>query len=69
MFVYDPSSGCTVRIKLSQVNNGTNDSNGKKNNIMANQTLDGHSGAVTLIAWNEKLDKLTTSDENGLIIV
>ena len=38
-------------------------------NLSMNQTLDGHSGAVQVVTWNEKHQKLTTSDQNGLIIV
>lgn len=34
-----------------------------------NQALDGHNGAVLVLAWNEVHQKLTTSDESGLIIV
>uniref|UniRef100_A0A672HZ28 WD repeat-containing protein 35 n=1 Tax=Salarias fasciatus TaxID=181472 RepID=A0A672HZ28_SALFA len=39
------------------------------NNLSMNQTLDGHSGAVQVVTWNEQYEKLTTSDQNGLIIV
>ncbi|XP_053191008.1 WD repeat-containing protein 35 [Scomber japonicus] len=38
-------------------------------NLSMNQTLDGHSGAVQVVTWNEQYEKLTTSDQNGLIIV
>lgn len=34
-----------------------------------NQTLEGHSGQVVCATWNPVYKKLTTSDENGLIIV
>lgn len=34
-----------------------------------NQTLEGHSGAVMRLAWNPTREKLTSSDEKGLIIV
>lgn len=34
-----------------------------------NQTLEGHSGAVICLAWNPHYRKLTSSDENGMIIV
>ena len=34
-----------------------------------NQTLNGHGGIVDTIVWNEHYQKLTTSDEKGLIIV
>ena len=33
------------------------------------QTLEGHSGAVMCACWNETYKKLTTSDQDGLIIV
>lgn len=38
-------------------------------NLSINKTLEGHSGSVLTIVWNEKHNKLTSSDENGLIIV
>lgn len=37
--------------------------------LPVNQTLEGHSGSVKCVRWNEAYKKLTTSDENGLIIV
>ncbi|NWT50042.1 WDR35 protein, partial [Erythrocercus mccallii] len=39
------------------------------NNISLTQTLEGHSGFVQVVTWNEQYQKLTTSDQNGLIIV
>ncbi|XP_058241994.1 WD repeat-containing protein 35 isoform X1 [Hemibagrus wyckioides] len=38
-------------------------------NLSMNQTLEGHTGAVQVVTWNEQYQKLTTSDQNGLIIV
>lgn len=38
-------------------------------NLSMNQTLDGHSGAVEVVTWNEPYVKLTSSDQNGLIMV
>lgn len=37
--------------------------------LSQNQTLEGHSGAVICATWNHIHNKLTTSDEAGLIIV
>lgn len=37
--------------------------------VSMNQTLEGHSGHIRVATWNEPARKLTTSDENGLIIV
>lgn len=42
---------------------------GANSNLPVNQTLEGHSGTVKCVIWNEPYKKLTTSDENGLIIV
>ncbi|KAF6107088.1 WD repeat domain 35 [Phyllostomus discolor] len=39
------------------------------NNLSMNQNLEGHSGSVQVVTWNEQYQKLTTSDQNGLIIV
>ncbi|PVD32416.1 hypothetical protein C0Q70_07850 [Pomacea canaliculata] len=38
-------------------------------NLSMNQSLEGHAGAVQVLAWNEHHQKLTTSDQHGLIIV
>ncbi|CAG2104311.1 unnamed protein product [Medioppia subpectinata] len=38
-------------------------------NLSMNQTLEGHSGTVENMCWNEPFQKLTSSDQNGLIIV
>ncbi|XP_032299550.1 WD repeat-containing protein 35 [Coturnix japonica] len=38
-------------------------------NLSMNQNLEGHSGSVQVVTWNEQYHKLTTSDQNGLIIV
>ncbi|XP_033032639.1 WD repeat-containing protein 35 [Trachypithecus francoisi] len=37
--------------------------------LSMNQNLEGHSGSVQVVTWNEQYQKLTTSDENGLIIL
>ncbi|XP_070533961.1 WD repeat-containing protein 35-like isoform X2 [Ptychodera flava] len=38
-------------------------------NLSMNQSLEGHSGAVQVVTWNQHYQKLTTSDQYGLIIV
>ncbi|XP_030776542.1 WD repeat-containing protein 35-like isoform X2 [Rhinopithecus roxellana] len=38
-------------------------------NLSMRHTLEGHSGSVQVVTWNEQYQKLTTSDENGLIIL
>ncbi|XP_056645490.1 WD repeat-containing protein 35 [Diorhabda sublineata] len=38
-------------------------------NLSMNQTLEGHTENIEVIVWNESHKKLTTSDENGVIIV
>lgn len=38
-------------------------------NLSMNQTLDGHSGTIEVVTWNESYQKMTSSDQNGLIIV
>uniref|UniRef100_A0A7S3VHU1 Anaphase-promoting complex subunit 4 WD40 domain-containing protein n=1 Tax=Dunaliella tertiolecta TaxID=3047 RepID=A0A7S3VHU1_DUNTE len=42
---------------------------GGPGNLSLNQTLEGHNGAVLVATWNDMFQKLTTSDESGLIIV
>jgi len=38
-------------------------------NLSVNQTLEGHNGQIQVVVWNEVHQKLTSSDQNGLIIV
>ncbi|KAH8943800.1 hypothetical protein BDL97_13G073500 [Sphagnum fallax] len=38
-------------------------------NLSMNQTLEGHHGMVLAVSWNQNYRKLTSSDEQGLIIV
>lgn len=38
-------------------------------NLSMNQTLEGHNENIQVIVWNEFHKKLTTSDQNGIIIV
>ncbi|KAI4490169.1 hypothetical protein M0802_010894 [Mischocyttarus mexicanus] len=38
-------------------------------NLSMNQTLEGHNGHVQVVTWNEEHQKLTSSDQNGVIIV
>ncbi|KAJ8668012.1 hypothetical protein QAD02_009675 [Eretmocerus hayati] len=38
-------------------------------NLSMNQTLEGHNGHVQVVTWNEVHQKLTSSDQNGVIIV
>lgn len=59
--------GATTEIGLSSPTSGNETSSSR--NVSMNQTLDGHSGQVVHLAWNERFEKLTSSDENGLIIV
>ena len=36
-----------------------------QSNLSMNQTLEGHSGTVSCVAWNSSYRKLTTSDQVG----
>ncbi|XP_015518531.1 WD repeat-containing protein 35 [Neodiprion lecontei] len=38
-------------------------------NLSMNQTLEGHNGHVQVVIWNEEHQKLTSSDQHGVIIV
>lgn len=38
-------------------------------NLSMDHKLEGHSGEVRIIAWNEQYQKLTSSDDTGTIIV
>lgn len=37
--------------------------------LLLNETLEGHSGEIASITWNDNFNKLTTADSNGKIIV
>jgi WD repeat-containing protein 35 len=47
----------------------TGDGAAQTNALSMNQALEGHNGNVMVAVWNENYRKLTTSDQNGLIIV
>uniref|UniRef100_H2ZPD4 WD repeat-containing protein 35 n=1 Tax=Ciona savignyi TaxID=51511 RepID=H2ZPD4_CIOSA len=38
-------------------------------NLSMNQTMEGHNGNVKVVTWNNQYQKLTSSDQKGLIIV
>lgn len=38
-------------------------------NLSMNLSLEGHNGQLRVATWNEVFQKLTTSDEHGVIIV
>lgn len=38
-------------------------------NLSMNETLDGHNDNIRVMVWNETNQRLTTSDESGVIIV
>jgi WD repeat-containing protein 35 len=56
-------------LRLEGSGDGTTKASAAGGNLSQNQTLDGHKGAVLVVDWNHSFQKLTTSDENGLIIV
>lgn len=57
-------------VRLDSNQNAINSSGQtQQSNLSANQTLEGHNGSVSIAVWNETSQKLTTSDQNGLIIV
>ena len=58
-----------LRLDSTSLNNSNPQPNQANANLSINQTLEGHNGSVSLAVWNEVNQKLTSSDENGLIIV
>ncbi len=56
----------TLKVLKLEDGKGKKDTSG---NLSMNQTLEGHNGAVKVLHWNEHYQKLTTSDQFGLIIV
>jgi WD repeat-containing protein 35 len=53
-------------LKIFKLDSGKGQGGG---NFSMNQALQGHSGMIQVIQWNDQYQKLTTSDEAGLIIV
>lgn len=73
-------NGVLKVIKLDGSNTGSSNTNnppgtskqlkaGTIKNLTFNQTLEGHSMTVQCACWNDPFQKLTTSDQNGSIIV
>ncbi|KAJ8923826.1 hypothetical protein NQ315_010408 [Exocentrus adspersus] len=66
-------SGLLKVLKLDSVNDneGATKSRGlaATSNLSMNQTLEGHTEGIQVLVWNESHKKLTTSDQNGVIIV
>ncbi|OXU20972.1 hypothetical protein TSAR_008652 [Trichomalopsis sarcophagae] len=50
-------------------NSGKTRSMTASSNLSMNQTLEGHNGHIQVVTWNEEHQKLTSSDQNGVIIV
>jgi len=62
-------SGLLKVLKLESSSENPAKAGGAQSNLSMNQTLEGHQGNIMVITWNENFRKLTTSDQNGLIIV
>lgn len=62
-------SGLLKVLKLESSSESPAKPGGAQSNLSMNQTLEGHQGNIMVITWNESFRKLTTSDQNGLIIV
>ncbi|XP_070516916.1 WD repeat-containing protein 35 isoform X2 [Cardiocondyla obscurior] len=63
-------------LKVLRVESSVNGSHSGKSrglaaasNLSMNQPLEGHNGHVQVVTWNEDHQKLTSSDQNGVIIV
>jgi WD repeat-containing protein 35 len=56
-------------LKILKLEEGTSSTEKTATQLSMNQTLEGHSGSVTMSVWNIHHQKLTSSDSNGLIIV
>ncbi|KAK6623541.1 hypothetical protein RUM43_009393 [Polyplax serrata] len=63
------NDGLLKVLKLDSGNDNKSKGLAAPSNLSMNQTLEGHSGEVQVIIWNEIYQKLTTSDQYGLIIV
>lgn len=66
----------TLKLTILFIILATDNENGGKSrglaatsNLSMNQTLEGHTENIQVLVWNETHKKLTTSDQNGIIIV
>ena len=62
-------NGLLKVLKLESAQNKDKQKASGANLLSMNQTLEGHKNQVMVVTWNEGYKKLTTSDQNGLIIV
>eukprot|EP00929_Paragymnodinium_shiwhaense_P008039 TRINITY_DN111964_c0_g1_i1.p1 TRINITY_DN111964_c0_g1~~TRINITY_DN111964_c0_g1_i1.p1 ORF type:complete len:1227 (-),score=335.65 TRINITY_DN111964_c0_g1_i1:276-3956(-) len=62
-------SGLLKILKLESSPEAGAKAGGAQSNLSMNQTLEGHQGNIMVITWNENFRKVTTSDQQGLIIV
>lgn len=58
-----------LKLEIQQEKNSKVRGLAAPSNLSMNQTLEGHSGTVQVVTWNNYHQKLTTSDQYGLIIV
>lgn len=59
-------------LKLEQAATSTTQQKGglaAPSNLSMNQTLEGHKASIQVVVWNETQQKLTTSDQDGVIMV
>jgi WD repeat-containing protein 35 len=63
---YIACGGDSSLLKVLKLESNTDS---KQTQLSMNQTLEGHNGAITMTVWNRQHEKLTTADENGMIIV
>ncbi|KAJ8969636.1 hypothetical protein NQ317_009651 [Molorchus minor] len=66
-------NGLLKVLKLDSVNDNESGTKSRglatTSNLSMNQTLEGHTESIQVLVWNESHKKLTTSDQNGVIIV
>lgn len=59
-------------LRLEQAGGSTTQQKGTlaaPSNLAMNQTLEGHKASIQVVVWNETQQKLTTSDQDGVIMV
>ena len=74
-YVAAGSEGGLIKIIKLEMTDGkeskqkAKDTDSAKNGLLMNESLEGHTGEISCITWNEPFSKLTTSDTNGKIVV
>ena len=58
-----------IKLEMSEGKDAKSSKAPNQSALVINETLEGHSGEIATVTWNNKFNKLTTADSNGKIVV